>query len=411
MKGQIVMSSRELDKVKLISQVAEKKMSMEECSELLGITKRQGYRLLHRYRMEGEVGLIHKSRGRKSNHSCSLEHRREIIAIYRSRYSDYGPTLFSEKLYENHGIKHSRETLRLWMRLAGIMNSQRKKRPHRKRRERMSGLGEMVQFDGSIHDWFEGRGEVCCLLVVIDDATSRVMLRFAASENSRDAMHLMRAYVEKNGCPRSIYTDRGSVYYAEQTVTDFTRSLEELGCKAIYANSAQAKGRVERANKTLQDRLVKALRDGGISTIGAANKYLTEEFTEAYNEQFAVVGEYPDVHYSAEGRDLNQVFCYKTFRQVRNDYTVTLDGVYLQLERGSGSLPLPGRDVVIRHWLNGELHIYYEQSEVKYRILPGKPKAKRRGFMKPKEEHPWRIKNQLMNRAKGGRNGENFARP
>lgn len=187
------MSSKELDKIKLVSQVVEEKLSAKDCSELLGITERHVYRLIRRYREDCELGLIHGLRGKASNRSYGIEHRREVIAIYRSRYSDYGPTPFSERLADKHGKNVNRETVRLWMRQAGIATSSRKKRPHRKKRERMSGFGEMVQF--------------------------------APSENSRDAMRLMQRYAETYGCPRSIYTDMGSVYHSEQTVTDFTRGL------------------------------------------------------------------------------------------------------------------------------------------------------------------------------------------
>lgn len=294
----------------------------------------------------------------------------------------------------------------MWLRENAITTSRRKKRPHRKKRERRTSFGELLQFDGSIHDWFEGRGAKCCLFQAIDDATNRVYIQFAVSENSADAMQVMLDYVKLYGVPRSIYTDYGSVYSGEDTLTDFSRAMKELGCQSIFAHSPQAKGRVERGNRTLQDRLVKALREKGISNIGEANQYLTDEFINEYNDKFALKIEVSNSHYQVGTVDLRNIFCYKTNRHVRNDYTITLNAVYIQLLTGEAPLPLPRKAVQISKWLDDSLHIYYNDRELSYKILSSKPKSIHITVRKPKSEHPWRTLNKNMFKPKRGKKRE-----
>ena len=400
MEKEIKINIGELKKIRIIEQLIKNQITIEDCIEILKLSKRQIYRLKKKYEKGGEISLIHGLKGKKSNHSYSQVTKKKIINIYRSDYSDYGPTLFSEKLLKNHNIDINHETIRIWLREHAITTSIRKKRPHRKKRERRTCFGEMLQFDGSIHDWFEGRGAKCCLFQAIDDATNKVYIKFAVSENSADAMQVMYEYVRLYGVPRSIYTDHGSVYSGEVALTDFSRAMKELGSQLIFANSPQAKGRVERGNRTLQDRLVKALREKGISNIGEANKYLLDEFTNEYNERFELKIEVPDVHYPIEDVDLRNIFCYKTRRQVRNDYTITLNGKYIQLLRSDSPLPIPSKEVEISKWLDGSLHIYYNDKELMYKILNSKPKPKQKTVRKPKSDHPWKTINKNMFKSK-----------
>jgi hypothetical protein len=272
----------------------------------------------------------------------------------------------------------------------------RKKRPHRKRRERRSCYGELLQLDGSHHDWFEGRGAECCLLNFVDDATGRVFLKFALSENTQDVLLTMLEYVNNYGIPRSIYTDRASVYYAKGRLTDFGRAMKELKVELIFAKSPQAKGRVERFNRTLQDRLIKALRRKGISNIAEANEYLQDVFIKEFNYRFAINPEMPDVHRSAKGYKLENIFCYKTCRQVRNDYTINLNGGYIQLLRGSSPLPRPKQNVTISKWLNGQIHIYFNEQELSYKLLNEKPGNRGYKIRKVPKDHPWRRLNQRL---------------
>jgi hypothetical protein len=253
-----------------------------------------------------------------------------------------------------------------------------------------------LQFDGSYHDWFEGRGAECCLINCVDDATGRVYLKFVISENTQDVMLTMWEYVNKYGIPRSIYTDRASVYKAEGVLTDFGRAMEELEIKMIFARSPQAKGRVERGNRTHQDRLVKALRREGISNAAEANKYLLRSFIRKHNDKFAVNPGVPDAHRSAEGYDLKNIFCYKTKRQVRNDYTINLSGGYVQLLAGAFPLPRPKQNVTICKWLNGQMHIYFNNQEIRFTALKDKPGKKEYKYRHVPKDHPWRRLNQKI---------------
>ena len=396
MKGALTLSTKEIDRLMLISQIEQEKISVLEASSLMELSQRQIYRILKRVKAEGAKGIIHKLRGRISNRGYPEELKEEIIKIYKKRYSDYGPTLFSEMLEEYHNISMNRETLRNWLRQRSITTSIRKKRPHRRKRERRSCYGELLQFDGSHHDWFESRGVECCLLNGVDDATGRVYLKFASSENTEDVLLTMWEYVNKYGIPRSIYTDRGSVYYAKEKLTDFGRAMKQLNVELIFAKSAQAKGRVERFNRTLQDRLIKALRREGISNIAEANKYLQEVFINKFNQRFAVNPELPDVHRLAKGYKLENIFCYKTYRQVRNDYTINLNGGYIQLLKGAAPLPKPKQNVTICKWLNGQMHIYFNEQELSYKSLKDKPGKKGYKSRKVPKDHPWRKMNQRL---------------
>ncbi len=396
MKGALTLSTKEIDRLMLISQIEQEKISVLEASSLMELSQRQIYRILKRVKAEGAKGIIHKLRGRISNRGYPGELKEEIIKIYKKRYSDYGPTLFSEMLEEYHNISMNRETLRNWLRQRSITTSIRKKRPHRRKRERRSCYGELLQFDGSHHDWFESRGVECCLLNGVDDATGRVYLKFASSENTEDVLLTMWEYVNKYGIPRSIYTDRGSVYYAKEKLTDFGRAMKQLNVELIFAKSAQAKGRVERFNRTLQDRLIKALRREGISNIAEANKYLQEVFINKFNQRFAVNPELPDVHRLAKGYKLENIFCYKTYRQVRNDYTINLNGGYIQLLKGTAPLPKPKQNVTICKWLNGQMHIYFNEQNLSYKSLKDKPGKKGYKSHKVPKDHPWRKMNQRL---------------
>jgi transposase len=396
MKGILTMRQKEADRIKIISQIEGKLLTFEEASDLMRISQRQVYRIIKRIRENGTKGIIHKLRGKKSNRGYPKELKSKVISIYRKEYPDYGPTLFSEMLVEHYNISLDHETIRKWLRQVAITTSMRRKRPHRKKRERRSCFGELLQFDGSYHDWFEGRGAECCLLNCVDDATGRVYLKFAISENTQDVMLTMWGYITKHGIPRSMYTDRASVYHAEGQLTDFGRAMNELGTEIIFAKSPQAKGRVERFNRTFQDRLVKALRREGICNIAEANKYLQKVFIDQFNKRFSVQVKTPDVHRSVKGYSLEKIFCYKTNRQVRNDYTINLGGGYIQLLKGSAPLPRPKQNVTVSKWLNGQMHIYSNEHELEYTVLSEKPAKKGYKVIKVPKDHPWRKLNQKL---------------
>lgn len=393
MTGILTMSQRERDRLKILVQVQEGLMSVAEAATAMNLSHRQVYRLLGRYRSEGDRGVIHRLRGRPSNRGYPQELRTKVVSLYWQQYRDYGPTLFSEMLVRYHSIAVDHETVRRWLAAAGGANIQRKKRPHRRKRPRRAAIGELLQFDGSLHDWFEGRGPNCCLLHAIDDASGRVFLRFVPSENAADVMRTLRLYFERYGIPRAIYTDHSSVFYAKGKLTDVGRALKTLNVELILAHSPQAKGRVERGNRTHQDRLIKALRREAISTIAQANDFLDHVYLDEHNSRFASCDHLPDVHRSAEGLDLTNILSFQTERQVRHDYTITLDGHYIQLERAEAPLPPPGHYVTVRRWLDDSLHIFYGAHELSYTLLTSKPRPKPRPQRKPSPTHPWRLQN------------------
>ena len=236
----------------------------------------------------------------------------------------------------------------------------------------------------------EGRGSFCCLLHGIDDASSKVFLRFSETEDTESVLSVLNEYCQQNGVPNSIYTDKYAVYYAEKQKTDFQLAMEKLSVETIYANSAEAKGRVGRGNRTLQDRLVKEMRLRGISTIEEANNFLKEYFIGDYNKRFANTDGLADIHRQTEGINLDAVFCYETRRQVRNDYTITLKANYIQLERSEALLPIPGQYVIVRKYLDGSLHIFNREEELKFTELENKPEKRKEIYYTPKENHPWK---------------------
>lgn len=392
MEQRLTMNRKELKRVKILEQIEQKKLTVEQGAESLNLSIRQIYRLQKRYRETGDEGIIHRLRGSQSNRGYPKEIKISVLELYRKNYKDFGPTLFTEKLEERHQIKLDHETVRRWLRSNGEITAIRKHRRHRKKRERKVSIGEMLQFDGSHHDWFEGRSSVCCLLHAIDDASGRVYLKFAESENTKDVLETLREYVKGNGIPHSIYTDKYGVYYAEKKKTDFQKAMEKLSVRCIYANSAQAKGRVERGNRTLQDRLVKEMRLRNISSITEANKFLRETFLEDYNNRFSNDDQLTDIHYRLNGENLDNIFCYETERQVRNDYTITLAGSYIQLEKSEVPLPLPKQYVTVRRYLDESLHIFRGEQSIKFRELDGKPKRKIKVIKTVSSDHPWRKK-------------------
>lgn len=388
----LTMTHNEQERLKVFSQVDENLLTYTEAATLLDVSERQFYRLIKRYHEHGNTAVVHGLRGKPSNHGFPEDKRAHVLKVYRAQFGDYGPTLYAEVLVDEHNIRVDHETIRRWLLHDGIENFTRKKRPHRKKRERRSAIGELIQFDGSPHDWFEGRGPVCCLLHAIDDASGRAFLRFVPSENSADTLRTLRAYIERYGIPKALYTDRGSVFYAEKKLTDVGRAMELLGVQMIFANSPQAKGRVERGNRTHQDRLVKALRQAGISTIADANHFLEESYLDDHNARFACTEGLADIHHSAEGVNLTNIFCFQTQRQVHNDYTITLEGQYIQLEKSEVPLPLPKQYVTVRRWLDGSLHIVWKTDELLFTQLARKPRRLPVPPRKPPPDHPWRLK-------------------
>lgn len=280
--GLIAMSERDLQRIEILSKVMAGRMTLVSAGHVLDLSTRQVRRLLTRITTGGAASLRHKAIGRPSNNRISDDVRDYAVALVRERYVDFGPTLATEKLAEREGLRVSRETLRSWMMDAGLWLSRKQRRTFHQPRLRREAYGELVQIDGSEHRWFEDRGPPCSLLVFVDDATGRLMqLCFVRSESAFTYFEALALYLKRHGAPIAFYSDKHSVFRVAkkdakggQGMTQFGRALCELNIEILCANSSQAKGRVERMNRTLQDRLVKELRLAGIGSMEAGNAFL-----------------------------------------------------------------------------------------------------------------------------------------
>lgn len=299
------MSQRELKRLHVIYNVLERELKQSEAAEVLSLSDRQVRRLIKHVREEGDRGVIHKSRGNPSNRSLPKKIKDKAIELYRKKYEGFGPTLAAEKLLEIDGLRVNDETLRRWLTGSGDWERARKSRKHRQWRPRKHRFGEMVQIDGSHHDWFEGRGPECVLMGYIDDATGKVFARFYDYEGTIPAMDSFKRYSKKYGIPSCVYLDKHTTYkspgkktliYNEELLSQFQRAMKELEVKVKHAHSPQAKGRVERLFRTFQDRVVKEMRLKGIKTIEEANSFLTG-YLPIYNRKFMVKpNEKADLH-------------------------------------------------------------------------------------------------------------------
>jgi len=375
--GNLTMSAKELDRLEIIRRVLERRLTQCTGAERLGLGLRQVERLCRAFRMDGAPGLVSRKRGRRSNHKLSEALRKRALDLVRGRYADFGPTLACEKLTEQHGLDVSRETLRRWMIDAGLWvpRSRRQRRPHQPRHRR-SCLGELVQIDGCDHAWFEDRGPKCTLLVYVDDATGRLMeLRFVASESAFDYFASTRAYLEQHGKPVAFYSDKASIFRvaaSEATggagITQFGRALSELNIDIVCANTPQAKGRVERAHLTLQDRLVKELRLRSISTPEAGNAYLPR-FRADYNRRF---GREPlsahDTHRPLR-EDLDLIFTWQEERKLSRNLTINYKRVMYLVEPGPATQTLAGQRCRVHEHEDGRVEVRHAGQPLPCRIF------------------------------------------
>lgn len=339
------MSVKERERLKLIQQVAQGQLTQVKAAELLGLSARQIRRSLRRYETQGDIGLIHRSRGRPSKRQVPGALRRKALrSLQRKKWRDFGPTFAAEKLAQHDGIVLSRETVRKWMIQKELWRPRQRKPTHRQWRERKHCPGEMVQMDSSEHDWFEGRGEQAVLTSMIDDASSQVFIRFFQSDTTQSNMIMLRDYVRRHGRPLSIYADKASHFKVNRPAsieeqlqgigpqTQIGRALAQLDIQYIPSHSPQSKGRVERGFGTMQDRLVKELRLADISTIAAANEFLQKTFVPWYNQRFTVEPACPiDAHRSIGGHDLDAILSHQEQRVVANDYTIQYHNTRYQI--------------------------------------------------------------------------------
>lgn len=388
-----------------MSRVRDGEMTLSEAAGLLGVSYRQAKRVKARYQAEGDAGLAHRLRGRASNRKTGDAGRSAVLKLYRAKYAGFGPTLACEYLAkEGHEVSH--DALGRWLRAEGLFQKRRKRGQHRLRRPRRRCAGELVQMDGSWHDWLEGRGPWCCLMVMVDDATGRALARFYDKETLSAAFDLFGRYAVAHGLPRAIYVDKAGIYRAEEGCppTQFGRAMAELDVELILANSPQAKGRVERMNGTLQDRLVKELRLLGIPDMASANAVLEGSFLKAFNSRFCVAAELKTEGHRQVGSRMNlqEVLCQREERAVGRDWCVQWRGRWLQVDVQHAGLDLarPGRRVTVIEKAGGELLVRYEGqalswSELSRRPEPAKAKKARKAVRNnkryvPGPDHPFR---------------------
>jgi len=415
MEGHIILSRKEQHRHAVYPLVDQKAISLKEAAKRLGISYRQAKRQYRRFRESGAKGLVHRLRGRPSNHRIPTEHRTAVLDFYRNRLKDFNLQHASEKL-EAEGLPVHPETLRLWLKQEGEWTPRRRTRgKHRSRRERRPCFGDMVQLDGSFHDWL-GTGEYLCLMVMIDDATNHTWCQLYEAETSAAAMTILRHWVRCHGIPGSLYTDKKNVYHThreptieeqlshKQPRTAFGAVCDKLAIRLIPAHSPQAKGRVERENGTLQDRLTNELRYHGIHTIEEANRFIQTTFLPDLNRKFSKEpASATDAHRPATGLDLDAIFSWEYTRKINNDWTVRIDNRYYQLTGPSTTLPPCGRQVTVQKRLDGGLHILYRGRELSYHIIPTPARSKKQQAgtatthpwlglgHKPSPTHPWRL--------------------
>src|ERR1700737_4541897 len=373
--GVVLMSKPELNRIDVLARLDGRRRTALAAADLMRVTLRQTHRLLKRYRAGGAPAIANRRRGRPSNNRLSDVVRDHAIALVREYYADFGPTLAAEKLGERHDVRVSRETLRGWMRQAGIWLPRAERKRIQQPRHRREHFGELIQIDGSDHRWFEDRAAPCTLLVFIDDATSRLMeLRFVPSESTFAYFETLKSYLQHHGKPVAFYSDQHSIFRVSREdaasgdgMTQFGRALSELNIEILCANTSQAKGRVERAHHTLQDRLVKELRLAGISTIEAANAFLPN-FVADYTGRFAKpAARDQDFHRSVDPRqDLDQILCWREQRQVSHQLVVNYSRMKLTLKPEGLAVRLRGKMVEIYDFPDGRLEVRWKGTSLPY---------------------------------------------
>jgi len=401
----ITMSQKEMKRLHVIHKVGEGLLTEKQAAEIILLSERQIRRIVKRIRDEGDQGIQHRSRGKESNRRLPKKLVERVTRLYQERYQGFGPTLMAEKLHEIEGIAISKETVRTWLLESGQWQKYRKVRTHRQWRERKSHYGEMLQLDGSHHDWFAGRRPKCVLMAYIDDATNRVYGRFYEYEGTIPAMDSFKRYILKQGIPLSVYMDKHTTYKSTaepsleeeingtKPLSEFGRALTELAVQIIHAHSPQAKGRIERLFKTLQDRLVKEMTIRDIQTIAEAKRYL-DTYLSVHNKRFVVKAkDSSDLHRDiSPGLNLDKILCIRTKRTLRNDFTIAHNRKLYQIEQHVRT-----KELTVEEMVNGSMFISHNDVRLPFREITARPEKqheptpmprKRKGHT-PSPHHPW----------------------
>jgi len=415
----LTMSNREITRLEAMSRIKDKRLTQKEAARMLNLSVRQVKRLYRAYKAHGAKGLISARRGKPSNHRLEAVVEQQVLDLLKEKYEDFGPTLAHEKLSEVHGMGISRESVRKLMIVEGLWKPKRAKKPSaHQMRERRACFGELVQIDGSDHAWFEERGPKCTLLVYIDDATGQLgELWFVPEETTFAYFEATRHYVERYGKPLAFYSDKHGIFRVNQPrplgttsgLTQFGRAMQELDIQIICANTPQAKGRIERANQTLQDRLVKELRLRGISDIDSANAFLPE-FRADFNHRFAVAPRSNhDAHRPLLKTDnLDLILTHQKIATLSKNLTVQSNKVVYQIQSNRPHYALRNAQVTICENPQGEVAILYKDKPLAYTIYHQSPRQAEVVDAKtldrqlntpnsPAPDHPWRTYGHHLN--------------
>jgi len=375
----LTMSNQEITRLEAMQRIKDKRLTQKEAARMLNLSVRQIKRLYRAYKGKGAKGLISARRGELSNHRLDGQVQQQALDLLKEKYEGFGPTLAHEKLTEVHGVEMSRESVRKLMIVEGMWKPKRAKQPTvHQMRERRACLGDLVQIDGSDHAWFEDRGPKCTLLVYIDDATGQLLeLWFVPDETFFAYCEASRHYFERYGKPVAFYSDKHGIFRVNQPrplglssgLTQFGRAMQELDIQIICANSPQAKGRIERANQTLQDRLVKELRLRVISDMQAGNAYLPE-FQEDFNRRFAVAPRSThDAHRPLlKTENLDVILTHQETRTLSKNLTVQSNKVVYQIQSDRPDYTLRNAQVTVCENAKGDVTILYNNKPLSYTI-------------------------------------------
>lgn len=393
MGDRLIMSKKELRRKSIFDLIKLGQLTQLDASKRLYLSYRQTKRAYQRYLKEGDAGLTHRSRGKTSPHAFSFEMKKTALALYEEKYWDFGPTLAAEKLLEDDNLKLHAETLRLWLKEAGIWQPKRQRKAYRTRRARRSRFGELLQLDGSIHAWLPGIAGKQCLMNMVDDATGKTLALLDTGETTDAAFRLLKWWIKLHGIPLAIYVDLKSLYISPKSLrqteedelvepewlTHFSKACKVLGIEVIKAYSPQAKGRVERNHGVYQDRFVKELRLKNIQTIEGANKRLQGGFIDNLNRKFIKSpASMEDAHVAllAE-QNLNDILCWEYTRTVYNDWVVRFESQLLQIQKSRAISVRPKQQITLKRHLNGKITLWSKGQKIPYCFIEHRTKEEK----------------------------------
>jgi len=417
MGDKLTMSKKERQRKVILEQLELGHIRRRDARKRLSLSERQLKRIIKRYRDDGDIGLVHKSRGRPPNNTTVATQKKEVLTLYQDIDGGFGPTLASEKLAEREGITVHPETLRLWLKAAGLWQPHRRRKTYRTRRARRPRYGELLQLDGSIHAWLPHSEKKQCLMNMVDDATGKTLALLDYGETTRAALSLLKWWIVEAGIPLAIYVDLKSLYVSPKDrdktndneegfvepewLTHFSKACKQLGVEIIKAYSAQAKGRVERNHAVYQDRFVKELKLQNIDTIEGANQLLSGGFINQLNEKFAKPAQSKeDAHVALYGNDLDQILCWEYTRQVKNDWTIQFERQCYQIEKSKNIVVQAKQKILVRRHLDQSLSLWYRGQRLSFHPIEVRPTMEKKTAVKQGYDSAKRANNARKNQHK-----------